>query len=197
MDDIDVVDTHRRIHGSVHSMLVSELIIINRCMKLNEIAKGAKALKTQKGSPIKRSKFGVGKLIGGYLYLHRNYVNDLPNDMQHKVAEAEQALDGFKYNVVKIGMNTNVVAFINSRDFDTAPEPTVGDYILVDLDRDTEKEGKSGAIWHHKWLWVKDDYKGFDVDESYERSEKYLKMDIDFSRIGNKKFWEDNYAKRI
>lgn len=166
-------------------------------MRLNEIATGVKALKTQKGSPIKRSKYGVGKLIGGYLYLHRNYVTNLPNDMQHKIAQAEQSLDGFNYNVVKVGMNSNVVAFINSTDFDAAPEPTVGEFVAVDTETDETKAGDSKAIWHHKWLWVKDDYKGFDVDDSYERSEKYLKMDIDFSRIGNKKFWEDNYATRI
>jgi hypothetical protein len=166
-------------------------------VKLNEIAKGNKAVKTKNGSVIKRSKYGVGKLIGGYLYLHRNYVGELPNDMGHKVAQAEQALNGFRYNVLKIGVNSNVVSFINSKDFDTAPEPTVGEYTSVDVDKDTERTGTSNAIWHHKWLWVKDDYKGFDTDDSFERSEKYLKMDIDFSRIGNKKFWEDNYATRI
>ena len=146
---------------------------------------------------IKRSKFGVGKLIGGNLYLHRNYVEDLSPDLVNKVAQAEQSLDGFKYNALKIGLQNNNVTFINSANFDTAPEPTVGDFVVVDLDADTEKSGKSNAIWHHKWLWVKDDYRGFDVDDSFERSEKYLKMDIDFSKIGNKKFWEDNYATRI
>lgn len=166
-------------------------------MKLNEIAKGEKAVKTRNGSVIKRSKYGVGKLIGGSLYLHRNYVQDLPSDISNKVAQAEQSLDGFKYNTLKIGINDNRVTFMNATDFDTSPEPTVGEFVVVDLDNDTSKTGNSNAIWHHKWLWVKDDYRGFDIDDSFERSAKYLKMDIDFKRIGNKKFWEDNYATRI
>lgn len=166
-------------------------------MKLNEIADTNKVLKTKKGSPIKRSKYGVGKLIGGSLYLHRNYVNDLPSELHHKVIKAEEYLDGFKYNTVTIKLNGDTVSFVNSPDFDTSPEPTVGDYVVVDYNSGKVKKGSSKSIWHHKWLWVKDDYKGFDVDDSVERSEKYLKMDIDFSRIGNKVFWEKNYAKRI
>ncbi len=36
------------------------------------------------------------------------------------------------------------------------------------------KKGHSNYIWHHKWLWVKDDYTGFDIEESYRWSEKWL-----------------------
>jgi hypothetical protein len=164
-------------------------------MKLNEIA-SSRALKTKKGSLIKRSKFGVGKLIGGYLYLHRNYINDLPPELKQKIIAAEEYLDGFEYNTVKVGLKNDVVTFINSSDFDESPEPTVGKYVSINSSGDT-KTGSSNAIWHHKWLWVKDDYQGFDVEDSFERSKKYLEMDIDFSRIGNKTFWEDNYANKL
>lgn len=166
-------------------------------MKLNEISKRGRELKSKNGDTLGRSKYGVGKFIGEDLYLHRNYVEDLPNDIKNKVAQAEQHLSGFKYNTLKIELNGGQVTFINSEDFDTAPEPTVGEYTLVDLDKNTSRTGKSNSIWHHKWLWVKDDYRGFDVDDSFERSKKYLKMDIDFKRIGDKDFWEKNYAKRI
>lgn len=165
-------------------------------MKLNEIAQDKNVVKTKNGSPIQRSKYGVGKSIGGNLYLHRNYVTELPTDMQQKILNAEQLIDGFKYNTLKVGLNDGRITFIDSPDFDTSPEPSVGEYVAVSPD-ESVKRGKSSAIWHHKWLWVKDDYRGFDVGDARERSQKYLKMDIDFSRIGNKKFWEDNYATRI
>jgi hypothetical protein len=73
----------------------------------------------------------------------------------------------------------------------------VGDYFVVNIESGKTRGGSSNMIWHHKWLWVGDDYTGFDVDESFERSKQYVKMDIDFSRIGNKEFWEKNYARKI
>lgn len=32
-------------------------------------------------SPIKRSKYGVGKNIGGEIYIHVNYVNRIPQNL--------------------------------------------------------------------------------------------------------------------
>lgn len=166
-------------------------------MRLNEMLPDntTMSVKTLKGSAIKRSKYGVGKLIGGNLYLHRNYVHDLPNDVRKNVLDAESDIEGFKYNNVKINVKDGTVTFINSTDFDSASEPTVGEYRVVN-DGNVRK-GTSNSIWHHKWLWVKNDYRGFDVMDSFERSRKYLKMDIDFSRIGNKDFWEKNYGRKI
>jgi len=174
--------------------------LINSTMKLTQINEALPddmpmVVKTKKGSVIKRSKYGVGKLIGGSLYLHRNYVTDLPNDIRKMVQDAEVNIEGFKYNTLKINLSDGSVTFINSPDFDTAQEPTVGQYRIV---KDGKvKDGKSNSIWHHKWLWVKNDYTGFDVMDSFERSRKYLQMDIDFSRIGNKDFWEKNYGRKI
>lgn len=166
-------------------------------MKLFEIHDQRRVLKTQKGSSIKRSRYGVGKLIGGYLYVHRTYVKDLPEELQNKVAEAEKHSDNFTHNIVKIGIGTPIVSLINSPDFDQSDEPVVGDYLVVNLDTGGVKRGNSRSIWHHKWLWVKDNYRGFDVDQSFNRSKEYLKMNIDFSKIGNKDFWDKNYAKKI
>ena len=48
-------------------------------------------------------------------------------------------------------------------------------------------------IYHHKWLFVKDDYKGFDVEESKKRSIKWLSVSdkINMSKIGYKNYWEN------
>jgi len=53
-------------------------------------------------------------------------------------------------------------------------------------------------IYHHKWLFVADDYGGFDVDESKRRSLAWMSLpDIDKSRIGRKSYWEDHVLPRL
>lgn len=153
------------------------------------------SLKTQKGSPIRRSRLGVGKEIGGDLYLHRNYESLIPD--QIALETNKEALDDFDYNVVKVRKDGSMT-FFRSPDFDTADEPTAGDYIKVSPDGAASTTSRTNAIWHHKWLFVGDDYTGFDVAASKQRSRDWLALpDIDFSRIGNRKFWEENVVPRI
>ena len=134
-------------------------------------------LKTLKGSDIKRStKYGVGKEIGGEIYFHKEYAEDiLPAEV---LSQAERLLEenhpGFEYNCLKYNPKTGVVAFQEAPDFDTAREPVVGDYVSVNTDTGVVKTGHSNYIWHHKWNWVKNDYSGFDVEESWNWSKEWL-----------------------
>lgn len=133
-------------------------------------------LKTYKGSPIKRStKYGVGKEIGGDIYLHKDYANMVvPIDI---LVSAEQALHdnypNFEYNCIRYSPKTEAVSFQEAPDFDTAREPKVGDYITVFPDG-AIKTGHSEYIFHHKWLWVQNDYTGFDVAEAWDWSREWL-----------------------
>ena len=159
-------------------------------------------LRTQKGSPIKRSKFGVGKDIGGFVYLHKMYVPMLPKEMRQMVVTAENVIyekigRHFEYNTVKVSKDHDTVTLVQSPDFDTSPEPTVGDMATVKTSNGLVKFGHSDKIWHHKWLWVLDDYPGFDVEESINRSREWLQHDVDFSRIGNKDHWEKHHASKM
>ena len=132
-------------------------------------------LKTYKGSPIKRSKYGVGKEIGGDIYLHKSYADDVvPADIMDNAEDMLDEYDSsFTYNCIRYSPKTGAVSFQEAPDFDTAREPIVGDYITVFPDG-TIKTGHSNYIWHHKWLFVKNDYKGFDVQKSWEWSKKWL-----------------------
>lgn len=132
-------------------------------------------LKTYKGSAIKRSKYGVGKEIGGDIYLHKMYADEVvPGDV---LDNAEQLLSeydpAFEYNCIRYSPKTGAISFQEAPDFDTAREPVVGDYITVFPDG-AIKTGHSNYIWHHKWNWVRNDYPGFDVDESWEWSRTWL-----------------------
>ena len=166
-------------------------------MKLIDLYEN-RALKTIKGSIIKRSKYGVGKDIGGEIYIHKQYESIVPD--QKSLVEAKALLKkerpDFKYNCLKFAKD-GTFTFFSSPDFDTADEPTAGKYVRVPLNG-ILKDGETKSIWHHKWLWVKDDYKGFNVDASYKRSQAWLKIpDIDFARIGSKEFWEKNVVPLI
>ena len=140
---------------------------------------------------LRRSKkFGVGKEIGGAVYVHRLYESLLPK----RVAEAAQLLPkGFDYVVVKFNLKDQRTSFICCPDFDTADEPTIGDSIIVYPDN-TLKHIKKHAdpwIYHHKWLFVKDDYPGFNLLHSIDRSQKIMSIaGLDTRRIGKQSFWK-------
>lgn len=118
------------------------------------------------------SKYGVGKEIGGKIYIHKNYF--------HKVIDPDIFLKavnllpyGFVFNCIMVDKKKNVLRFDEAPDFDTEREPHLGDFIEVNLNTLLIRKGHSDFIWHHKWMWVDDDYKGFDVEVSYQWSKKW------------------------
>ncbi len=146
----------------------------------------------------RRWRGNVGKSIGGGVYVHRNYETEVvPDDV---LMNAQQHLDGFDYNALQYVPKTGNITFIQSPDFDTADEPISGDKLLVAPDGRTKamRAGGDPWIWHHKWLWVRDDYPGFDVDAAKKRSAAWMSLpDIDYKRIGKKSFWEKNVVPYI
>lgn len=135
-------------------------------------------LKTLKGSRIARSKYGVGKEIGGSIYVHKQYADEVvPEDI---LDEAESVLESdypdFEYNCIKWNKNRNSISFQEVPDFDTAREPKVGDYVIVYLDTGATKPGHSEYIYHHKWTFVKNNYTGFDVEDSWNWSKQWLSV---------------------
>ena len=147
--------------------------------------------------PKRSAQFGVGKQIGGAVYVHKQYQNVLPDAF----AKAMNALSpDFEYAVVKYDLSNHTVSFIQSDDFDSAVEPTVGDLYTIRPDGTCTFRRKLADPWiyHHKWLFVHDDYSGFDVEESKARSVAWLQLPgIDFTRIGKKSFWEQNVLPRL
>lgn len=153
--------------------------------------KSLRTLRTIKGSPIKRSKWGVGKDIGGSLYVHMDYVPFQFSDMveTHWLAAVIKFPD-LDANVVRIDYRLGHVAFYESIEFDTENEPA-GGYVILSHNNGHVTMRRVKQIWHHKWLFVGDDYKGFDVEESYERSKLWLQHEVDSKRIGNRDYWNE------
>ena len=151
-------------------------------------------LRTQKGSIIKRSpKYGIGKQMGNVVYVQAAYEDMLPN-----INHFKNILNGnyhdFNYNVIKY--SPEVVSFIYSPDFDSANEPRVEKFVTVRHDGAC-KAGRSNTIYHHKWLFVDDNYNGFDVKKSIQRSKDWLAIpNIDFTRIGQSRAYWLNFLQQ-
>jgi hypothetical protein len=130
----------------------------------------------KRGGTLAGKKYSVGKIIGGRIYMHINYIQLLPWEAQVARDRAQMELDR-KIKCVSYCPKMNSYTFATSADFDCSYEPTVGDMITIQI---TEKDQLlvgdlkwSDSIWHHKWMWVGDDYDGFDIRDSYKWSQKY------------------------
>jgi len=150
-------------------------------------------IKTKKGTIIKRYK-DVGKKMGNDLYIHKDYAEEYIDKYFYNRLK-RQLPKGFKYTVVKYNKKNETISFIYSPDFDTADEPIVSDAYKVTKDGKIThtREKSTPQIYHHKWLFVKDDYKGFNVGKSRDRSRRWLDVsgEINMSKIGSKGYWEE------
>lgn len=139
--------------------------------------------------PRRSRRFGIGKEIGGAVYVHRSYESVLGSTVQH--AKALIPPD-FPYAVVKLRIGNGAVSFVESADFDSCPEPQVGAIWTTGRDGSTRylPPLEDPWIYHHKWLMVDDAYRGFDVEESRERSRSWLALSgVDKRRVGRRSYW--------
>lgn len=152
-----------------------------------EIATNLSALFTFKKSKIFYSKYGVGKQMGSKIYVHINYWEQLllPKDMldniQIALSIAKSKIDKDMFSLINLMCidlsQPEIIRLDYSPNFDTAYCPYV--YLMYFIDITTDRSEKvpvkyNGQILHHKWLWVKEDYKGFDVIKSWEFSRLWL-----------------------
>jgi len=117
------------------------------------------------------------------------------------VDEAKQHLPpDFEYTVVKHQARAGRISFIHSPDFDTAPEPIVGLVVTVSANGTARIRypPDDPFIYHHKWLFVSDDYPGFDVVESKARSCAWAVLpDVDRMRIGRMSYWQKTVVPHL
>lgn len=139
---------------------------------------------------MQRYKGIVGKSINGYVYLHKMYIGLLFPDLVDTVEFYENQMN-WTFNLLKVKIDKSSISFVNCTEFDTVDEPTVGTVWRLDLTNGQIVMGEyNHYVYHHKWLWVQDDYDGFDVQESKLRSFKWLKLNLDKKKIGSKTYWQ-------
>jgi len=97
----------------------------------------------------------------------------------------------FEYHVLKYNPKSNTVSFVEAPDFDVAHEPSLYRVVTVAPDGSSRLRDLGGrTIYHHKWLFVREGYTGFNMQESQRRSRVILAVrDIDPKRIGSKEYW--------
>lgn len=145
----------------------------------------------------------VGKLIGGNLYAHKSYASIYPESLQQALIILRVNHPDFNYEIIKHNQKENSYSFIQSKGFNTDMEPGIQDVINISLNNNTVKiiKGRTDPqIYHHKWQFVADDYKGFDVKTSMLRSLAW-KTKLGFnkavsSKIGTKSYW-DNWLNSV
>jgi len=136
-----------------------------------------------------------GKKVGTKIYIHRQYENLIvtPDKLKYARWAARRHLKE-EYTCIRYDTKTKAIAFQVSPDFDTADEPIVGMTVTVygSYERCTvTNQKKDPQIWHHKWMWVADDYEGFDVEASKARSklwEPHVSKE-EKRKIGYRSFW--------
>ena len=147
--------------------------------------------------PRRSKRFGVGKEIGGAVYIHRAYEDRLGVVIDH--AKKHLPLT-FAYDVVKLNIRTEAISFIECPDFDTIPEPSIGNVLIVDIDGNVRRrrQPRDPEVYHHKWLFVAEDYEGFDVEASRRRSLEWICLDgLDRARLARRSYWDQYVVPQL
>ena len=135
-------------------------------------------LKTSKGSKIWYSKFGIGKSVGGKVYVVNGaWHGIIPSDVWNKAKKilVDKNVSPCLFNTLCYDFKKpHIVRFDLCEGFCTEREPVVGQMVFVDTETGEIWNKYNSQIYHHKWLWVPKDYEGFDVRESYEWSKHWL-----------------------
>jgi hypothetical protein len=145
----------------------------------------------------------VGKLnSNGNLYVHKAYLYILPQEeLMEAISRLKEEVGQIPdFTIIKWGMKTGNFTFIQSPDFNSSHEPMMGDSWLVKFGQGIKflRQQSDPYIYHHKWLMVKDDYSGFNVEISKMRSAAWSGLTGYNKRsIGRKAYWEREVVPRI
>lgn len=157
-----------------------------------------KPLKTLKGSRIWYSKFGVGKQVGSKIYIIRGAQQGIiPDDVWYKATclLISKNLSHSLFNTLCYDFKKpHIVRFDVCEEFFTEREPVVGQMVFVDTETIEIWNKYNPQCYHHKWLFVPKDYEGFDVQESYEWSKRWLSQ-LPETASGYPHKWEEQLQK--
>lgn len=118
------------------------------------------------------------KKIGNSIYVHRSNIKELDIEQIRLVNKrASQLLDsGYGVDTSIIKITGEAVSFIECEGWDELKEPIVGNAYSVKPDgsvKITKKRKNNPQIYHHKWMFVSEDYTGFDIEKEKEWSKKW------------------------
>ena len=119
------------------------------------------------------------KKIGGAIYVHKSNMESLSLEEMNLVSTRLEQILATEYRLVNfeiIKIAGDSVSFIECEGWNTLREPIVGDAYNVKADgsiKVTKKRKNNPQIYHHKWMFVSEDYTGFDIEKEKEWSKKW------------------------
>jgi len=120
----------------------------------------------------RNKKTGVGKRMGSQIFIEKSYADKVSKSIPPIMTKLKTKYPNFEFKVIRYNTKTGEIRFIEAPDFDTSPEPIVGKGITYNPVTKEFKESNLGSstVYHHKWLFVDDNYTGFDVSEAMNRT---------------------------
>lgn len=138
------------------------------------------------------------KKVGTAMYVHKSALNQLIEkisfeDFQRILSYSDLLKkENFDYTIIKYDKGN--ISFIESNDWDKENEPSVGNSWCFHMDNTRKFVKSSGKIYHCKYLFVNEDYDGFDIEKAKERAKLWNSISNikeHKSRIGNRAYWNE------
>ena len=140
------------------------------------------------------------KKVGFSLYVHISALDELMKEMKNEdIVRLDNCIkelnnEHFSFVIIKYDKKTQNISFIESNDWDIKHEPSVGNAWCYKKDGSRKFIKSSNKIYHCKYMFVKEDYCGFDMEVSKERVKLWSSIPNikeHKSKIGNKDYWEN------
>ena len=136
------------------------------------------------------------KKVANCYYVHKSSLQEMLNIISDDYDKEEilhiSKFTFLKHEIIKYNSQQHKVSFIESPDWNTANEPTVGNSYCYNLKNASCCFRKGGTtVYHSKELFVSNDYTGFDIQKAKERTKLWSSMVSKDEKklIGNKKHW--------
>jgi hypothetical protein len=141
------------------------------------------------------------KRVGYNLYAHKSNIEELRSKLTEEmnvyldsvIMCMEKEIDA-PYHIIKVDTKGKKISLIECFDWDKHYEPVVGDSYCFDTKTGLYSMKKGGTkVYHHRWMFVSDTYKGFNLEKSKQRT--WLLWDIpefqeNKNRVGSLQYWE-------
>lgn len=140
---------------------------------------------------------GVGKFVGGYLYLHVSALTYLPSEWQQRIVKATAltALSFEKdFNVVKLRGDTDELSLLDYAEFFNDPFPALKRSWRVQLTPElityrSYLESRNPPILHRKELLLPVDHPRIDEYRALTEAAETLGLFSDVKKIGFREYW--------
>ena len=141
------------------------------------------------------------KKVGSCIYVHKSNIQELLDVLPDDAYKGDilywynfrKQKGTASYEVIKYDTKKHKLSFIDSPDWFSANEPTVGNYTCWDFDKETAVHRSGGTqVYHSKELFMADDTDLIDIQKAKERTKLWQSLikKEEKKLIGNKNYWK-------